>query len=101
MTSEKQLEAVDLTEDEVPCRDHPEASSNSSQRSKIYHHYTSDALKQKFKCNYCTVSMKRDATGSTSNIIRHMKRCHRHIILPGSSNHGNQQTIHKCFEAEQ
>ncbi|CAG7818140.1 unnamed protein product [Allacma fusca] len=101
MTSEEQPEAVDLTEDEVPCRDHPEASSNTSQRSKIYQHYTSDALKQKFKCNYCTVSMKRDATGSTSNLIRHMKMCHRHIILPGSSNHGNQQTIHKFFEAEQ
>ncbi|CAG7718885.1 unnamed protein product [Allacma fusca] len=58
-------------------------NNTKSFRSSIHQHYKLLDCKSKFKCNYCGNVLKRDSTGSTSSLRKHVARSHKSVALKG------------------
>ncbi|CAG7728796.1 unnamed protein product [Allacma fusca] len=50
-------------------------------KSCVYQHFTLSADNRYFKCRYCSSTLKKDPTGSTSGMRKHIQRIHKHIEL--------------------
>ncbi|CAG7730886.1 unnamed protein product, partial [Allacma fusca] len=50
-------------------------------RSKVHPHFKLQECGTKYKCNYCSKTLKKDSTGSTTSLRRHITTTHKSILL--------------------
>ncbi|CAG7722539.1 unnamed protein product, partial [Allacma fusca] len=76
-------ESVDVSDTFTAGSSSSSKNNTKSFRSSIHQHYKLLDYKSKFKCNYCGKVLKRDSTGSTSSLRKHVARSHKSVTLKG------------------
>ncbi|CAG7725231.1 unnamed protein product, partial [Allacma fusca] len=79
---------VDILSDSEENESIHESSGSSKEvsfKSTVYKNFTLDSTREKFKCNHCSAALKKDKSGSTSNLRKHITRKHTFVTLNESS----------------